>query len=212
MPKLHYNNFNGGKQDQLDIHRFVLAVEYDFDDRTTFVGEFEIEHGVAGEDKPGEVEVEQAYINFEINDDLDVQAGVMLLPVSHLNMYHEPNTFHGVERPHTEKVLIPTTWWEGGVGVRGTVEDSIRYWATLTTSLDQEGFDADGIRGGRQKAAEAGAEELMLTARVEYQPAAEWWMEATVFTWWHKSRSKVMLTVQSLRLFWKAPTPGSSLN
>ena len=41
----------------------------------------------------------------------------LLVPVGFLNEVHEPPTFYGVERNPVEKNVIPTTWWEGGIGI-----------------------------------------------------------------------------------------------
>ena len=68
---MHYNNLEGegGASDanSLDFHRFVLFVDHEFSDGIRFVSELEVEHSLAGEGKPGEVELEQAYLDLDIN-------------------------------------------------------------------------------------------------------------------------------------------------
>ena len=49
-----------------DVGRFVLGASYAFDDKTRFVSELELEHAVSSADDPGEVEVEQAYIERQL--------------------------------------------------------------------------------------------------------------------------------------------------
>lgn len=168
--ELHYNNFSGAKTDAIDLHRFVLLSEYRFDERTHLVAEIEIEHALAGDGAPGEVEIEQAYLGFEVAPEHTIQAGVILVPSSRLNLEHEPDRFHGVERPYVQKVIIPTTWWEAGVGAHGQITDDLEYHALLSSTLDSDGFSASGIRGGRQKAAKAKAGGFMLTGRVDWNP------------------------------------------
>ena len=56
--ELHYN---GGKTDELDLHRFVVNINHDFNDDVRFRSEVEIEHALAGDGAPGEVEVEQGH-------------------------------------------------------------------------------------------------------------------------------------------------------
>ncbi len=60
--ELHYNNLSGkggaADKDKIDFHRFVLFFGYDFNDRIRFNSEFELEHSLAGDGKPGEVELE----------------------------------------------------------------------------------------------------------------------------------------------------------
>ena len=88
----------------------------------------------------------------------------MLVPVGFINEIHEPPTFYGVERNVINKYIIPTTWREGGAGILGNYESGISYDFIVHSGLDG-GTD---IRGGRQKVAEAKANNLASTARVKY--------------------------------------------
>ena len=83
-----------------------------------FFSEFELEHSLVkdtqeGEEAPGEVELEQAFIEYDFDQRNTARAGVFLLPIGILNETHEPPTFYGVERNTVENVIIPTTWWAG---------------------------------------------------------------------------------------------------
>lgn len=168
--ELHYNNLESddGTKDkkQIDFHRFVLEFGHDFNERTRFFSELEVEHSLAGDGKPGEVELEQAYVEYDFNKNTSGRAGVMLIPVGLLNETHEPPTFFGVERNPVEKNIIPTTWWAGGVGLRGKNEKGLSYDVMLHEGLNIP--DSFKIRSGRQKTAEADATDLALTGRVKY--------------------------------------------
>ena len=70
--ELHYNNLDGeggatGK-DEIDFHRFVLFLGHTFNERTRFFSELEVEHSNAGEGKKGEIELEQAYVEYDLNE------------------------------------------------------------------------------------------------------------------------------------------------
>ena len=104
--ELHYNNFEG-EDNEIDLHRFVLFFGHEFTDSIRFFSEFEIEHGVAGDDQNGEVEVEQAYVEFDLSENMQAKGGVFLMPVGILNETHEPGTFYGVERNDVENIIIP---------------------------------------------------------------------------------------------------------
>jgi len=165
--ELHYNNLSNGKGDEikmLDFHRFVLFVNHEFNDKIRLFTEVEIEHALAGDDQPGEVEVEQAYVQFDIGENSNIDAGLFLIPVGILNETHEPPTFYGVERNPVEKNIIPTTWWEGGAMFSGHYDSGFSYDVALTSGLD----GGTNIRGGRQKVAKAAANNLAATARVKY--------------------------------------------
>ena len=169
--ELHYNNLSNGQgtsKKELDLHRFVLFVNHEFNDKIRLFSEFEIEHGLVKDtddgSNGGEVEVEQAFVQFDINENTKANAGVFLIPVGIINETHEPTTFYGVERNPVEKNIIPATWWEGGAMLSGHYDSGLSYDIALTSGLN----DGTSIRGGRQKAAKATANNLAATARVKY--------------------------------------------
>lgn len=173
--ELHYNNLetdDGSAQTkEMDLHRFVLFFGHAFDERTRFVSELEVEHSIAGEGQNGEVELEQAYVEFDLNPQTAARGGVFLLPVGILNDTHEPTTFYGVERNPVEKNIIPTTWWEGGAMLTGRLANSgFSYDAALHSGLQMPttGASAFSIRSARQKVSEANANNLAGTARLRY--------------------------------------------
>lgn len=168
--ELHYN---GGAEDELDLHRFVLNVNHDFTDDIRFHSEIEIEHALAGDGEPGEVEIEQAYVEFDLTEDdaHRAKAGVFLIPVGILNETHEPPTFFGVERNPVESNIVPSTWWEGGAAVSGSIgESGFSYDAAVHSGLQTptSGSNAYKIRNGRQKVANAEATDPAFTGRVKW--------------------------------------------
>ena len=171
--ELHYNNLgfdDGSDLDEIDYHRFVLFFGHRFNDRVRFFSELEIEHSLAGDGAPGEVELEQAYLDFALNDTMAAQAGLFLVPVGILNETHEPPTFYGVERNNVESIIIPATWWEAGGGLRGNFASGLSWNVAVHSGLAMptQGASAFRVRSGRQKVAEASANNLAYTARVKY--------------------------------------------
>lgn len=75
--ELHYQ---GGDKQEVDFHRFVLFFGHEFTDDIRLFTELELEHSLSGDGKPGEVELEQAYIQVDISDELRANAGVQLVP------------------------------------------------------------------------------------------------------------------------------------
>jgi len=176
----HFNNIE--HQDAtLDFHRFVLLFTHTFSDRVRFVSELEVEHAfVEGLEEAGELELEQAYIDFLVTRELSFRAGMLLVPVGIINERHEPPVFHGVERPFVDTVIVPSTWFEVGAGVHGEVGRGLRYRAYVMAPLDAAGFSADeGVRGGRQKGAEANVRNVATTGRVEYVGVPGLWAGAS---------------------------------
>jgi len=165
----HYNNFED-TNDQVDAHRFVLFVGHQFNDKVRMFSELEIEHGLvvdtADGSGPGEVELEQAYIEWDFAERHRLQLGQFLIPVGIINETHEPTTFYGVERNPVEKDIIPATWWETGAQVMGEITGGFSYNVALHSGLKTS--DGGKIRSGRQKSAKATADELAFTARLKY--------------------------------------------
>jgi hypothetical protein len=171
--EMHYNNLDNNKdggddKEEMDFHRFVFFLGHEFSDSTRFFSEVEIEHSlVEGGEDSGEVELEQAYIEHDLAAAHRLKAGLFLVPVGILNETHEPDTFYGVERNNVEKNIIPTTWWEGGLGLNGEIAPGFSYDATMTSGLGLEEGDW-AIRSGRQKVSKAKASDFAYTGRLKY--------------------------------------------
>jgi hypothetical protein len=171
--ELHYNNHNSDNstksKNEFDLHRFVLFVGHEYNDKLRFFSEFEIEHSIAGEGKAGEVEVEQAYIEWDYTEGHRAKAGVFLIPVGILNETHEPPTFYGVERNPVEKNIIPSTWWEGGVLFSGELTQGLSYDIGAHSGLYiSPSAGKYKIRDGRQKVGKAKGDDIAYTARIKY--------------------------------------------
>jgi len=175
--ELHYNNYDNGDA-KVDFHRFVLFFGHEFSDSVRFFSEFELEHSIAGDGKAGEVELEQAYVEVDINEGLSSKVGLFLIPVGIINETHEPPTFYGVERNGVEKNIIPATWWEAGVAFNYKPTGGVSIDGAITSGLNATKKNDDGsysftsIRSGRQKVAKATAENLAYTGRVKYTAIA----------------------------------------
>ena len=169
--ELHYNSLRDQKgdnnKDQMDFHRFVLFVNHEFNDKMRFVSELELEHSLSGDGKPGEVELEQAYIQYDLTAKTSITGGLFLTPVGIMNETHEPPTFYGVERNDVEKNIIPTTWWEGGAMVEHEFIDGLTANLSATSGLDSDGGTFTP-RGARQKVAEAEAKTFAYNGRLKY--------------------------------------------
>lgn len=168
--EVHYNNKENGRTDEIDVHRFVMYMGHDFNDRVRFFSEVELEHSIAGDDQPGEVELEQAYVEWDYAERQSAKFGLFLVPIGIINETHEPETFYGVERNSVESRIIPSTWWESGVMLGGEIAPGLRYDLGVHSGFETAatGSSALDIRAGRQKSAEATAEEFAYTGRLRY--------------------------------------------
>ncbi len=159
--ELHYNNLDSKKE--IDLHRVVMFLDHQFTDDIRFVSEVEFEHD------GDEVEVEQAYVEFDLNDRTSAKTGVFLLPVGILNETHEPATFYGVERNPVETNIIPTTWWAGGADLGGQIgESGFSYDLAVHEGLKTDADNNYKVRKGRQKSSKADANDLASTGRIKW--------------------------------------------
>lgn len=168
--ELHYNYVkpeNGDATKTLDFHRFVLFYGYNWTEKWSFKSEVELEHNFVA-DGHGELELEQAYVNYHHADWFGFQVGVILPSVGLINEYHEPPLFLSVERPDYHSKIIPTTWFGNGAAVYGSYK-GFSYKAVIMEGLNADKFSASsGIRSGRQKGFKSDAENLLYNVRLDY--------------------------------------------
>lgn len=168
--ELHYNNVKpeGGQATKtLDFHRFILFVSHSWSEKWSFKSEVELEHNIVNNGK-GELELEQAYINYQPNENIGFQAGVILPSIGLTNPYHEPPLFFGVERPDYSKYIIPTTWYGNGAAVYGSVKN-ISFKLSVMEGLNSDKFSASsGIRKGRQSGFKSDASRFLYSANIDY--------------------------------------------
>ncbi len=166
--ELHYNVDQTQNKHTLDFHRFVLFYGYEWTPSWSFIAEVELEHNFVKSGQ-GELELEQAAIDFHPGSRFGLRAGVLLAPVGIINQTHEPPTFLSVERPDYAKVIVPTTWFGNGTAVYGAIS-KFHYIITLMEGLNGDNFAASsGIRSGRQKGYKADAHHWLGAVRLDYK-------------------------------------------
>lgn len=166
--QIDYNEPDGSAPGKLDVHRVVMFLGYKFNEKVSFVSEIEYEH-------VSEVYIEQAYLKYKANENFNVLAGLMLVPMGIINEFHEPTTFYGVERPNVDNYIVPTTWREIGIGFSGKIDNaSLKYQAYLFNGFKSYAGGAgilrgtDGLRKGRQKGAESVVNSPNLSTKLDY--------------------------------------------
>jgi len=155
----------------VDLRRVVFFFGHEFNDQWRFYSEVEFEHAVTSTGDQGEAEIEQAFLDWLPAKRMNVRAGLILWPMGIINIYHEPPSFFGVDRPDVDTVVIPTTWREAGFGIFGEVAEGLRYQLYAGTSFDAHGFDAlYGLRDGHQEAQLAFGGDFSGIGRLDYEP------------------------------------------
>lgn len=155
---------------RMDLRRFVIFLGHKYSEDLRFYSELELEHAVASSADQGEVEIEQAFIDYRLGDNVSLKTGLFLIPLGILNETHEPPTYYGVERNFVETWIIPTTWREGGLGLYGEVAQGLHFDIGLTTGFDAGKIDNPntGIASAHQELQLANVNDLSAYAALNY--------------------------------------------
>ncbi|MEO6638309.1 MAG: hypothetical protein ABIN25_08530 [Ginsengibacter sp.] len=166
----YQRDFNAG-QSSVTLERAVLFVGHQFNNKISFFSELEVENAkVEGEEAGGEIAMEQAFLKFNLNRKQYLLAGLFVHRIVILNENHLPVNFNGVERPMVEQLVIPATWRELGIGFYGRSDKlPLNYSIALLNGLNSAGLEhGDGIRSGRAEGSNALANNLAVTASLQY--------------------------------------------
>jgi hypothetical protein len=188
--EIHYNRpTHDSSKAVADLSRFVLGLQHRFDEKTKLVTELEVEHAVSSSGDPGEVEIEQAFIERQLSRQWALRAGLFLIPAGLLNENHEPTAFYGVERNFVETAIIPSTWREGGLQIVGNFDNGITAQLGVTTGFDLTKWDATSSEGREsplgaihQELALAKARDLSVFGAVNWRGVPGLLVGGSVFT------------------------------
>lgn len=153
----------------INLERAVLFVGHQFNSKISFFSELEVEDAKV-DNKGGEFAMEQAYLKFNLSSTQYITAGLFLPRIGLLNENHLPVNFNGVERPLVEQLIIPSTWRELGIGFYGRSKKlPLNYFVAILNGLNSSTFEhGTGIRDGRFEGRNATANNLAVTAAIQY--------------------------------------------
>ena len=180
---LEYGDFENATS-SFTQHRWIINIGAFPHERLRFNSELEIEYG--GPNAPnadGEVKVEQAYMDYFINDAINLRAGALLVPFGRYNLYHDSDLQNLTDRPIMAKDVVPTTWTEAGAGIFGQFNPSFGSYEDL--NLDYElyvvngldaGFSDTGLSAGRSSLRTDNNDDKSVVGRLAASP----WLNQTV--------------------------------
>ncbi|MFT3908878.1 MAG: hypothetical protein QM737_05590 [Ferruginibacter sp.] len=166
----YQKNFNE-KTATVTLERAVLFIGHQFNSKISVFTELELENAkVEGEESGGEIAMEQAFVKFNLNSRQYISAGLFIPRIGILNENHLPVNFNGTERPIVEQLIIPATWRELGIAFYGRSKKiPLNYTFSLMNGLNSSDFEhGTGIRGGRFEGKNATANNLAVSAAVQY--------------------------------------------
>ncbi len=166
-----------GASNVADVYHFVPYIGYKFTENIILNTEIEFEHGGANpemNDPEGYAIVEFMYLDFLMYQAFNLQLGHLLVPMGLINMRHEPTLYNTVQKPLTEKYIIPATWHSTGAMAYGSFgETGLSYNAGLIQALDLNNPDngtKGQIREGRAGSTGKSAfEEAAFVGRLDYR-------------------------------------------
>jgi hypothetical protein len=138
-------NGYGGGSNGFDQQRFVPFIYADITEHVKFASELEIEHGIRASDS-NEISLEFAFIDYLVNEPVNIRAGIVLIPIGKFNLLHDSPLNDLTDRPLVSQLVIPSTMSETGTGFYGT------FYPGRTSKLDYElyvttgpcGYNTDG--------------------------------------------------------------------
>ncbi|MBI3604215.1 MAG: hypothetical protein HY205_07175 [Nitrospirae bacterium] len=127
-----------------DQQRFVPFFYADVTEHVKVASELEIEHGIreqTGANNELEIGLEFATIDYLIKEQINLRAGVLLLPVGKFNLLHDSPLNDLSDRPLVSQYVIPTTMSETGAGFYGT------FYPGRLSKVDYELYVVTGSNG-----------------------------------------------------------------
>ena len=121
---LEYENFE--KTDSvIDARNIEFLIKAQLTDRLRAGAEIEFERTAktsGSSNRTGEVEVEQGWIEYVVDETFIPRFGVILVPFGKFNRDHFDPLRDLTDRPIVMRRVIPVTWAEAGVGFTGSLE------------------------------------------------------------------------------------------
>ncbi len=122
--------------------RFIPFIYSDVSDRVKLAAEIEFEHGGVSDENTGEVKLEFATVDFLITDWLNFRGGFILSPLGKFNLVHDSPLQDLTDRPLVDRLIIPTTLTDTGMGFFGSL------YPSELSKLDYEIYVTNGVFHG----------------------------------------------------------------
>lgn len=137
---LSRQNLDNPSRNSFGQQRLVPFIYADITDHVKFATELEIERG--GPNTPqgdGSMQIEFAQLDYLIDEAINLRAGILLMPVGKFNLLHDSPLNDLVDRPMVSRIIIPSTWFEAGAGIYGTL------YPSRLSKLDYELYAVNGM-------------------------------------------------------------------
>jgi hypothetical protein len=131
---------------------------------------FAVTAGLENADRFG---VQQAVVELSPSPAFGVRVGLLLLPLGIINQTNAFPTYLTVDRPLTDRLIIPTIWRELGAGIFGDLGGALRFELDVVGGLNGTGFAAQApLAGGRGNGRHIAINGAAVTGRLELYSAS----------------------------------------
>ncbi len=173
------NVFNGGQARDLSsedlelffnqLYRITPFIGVRINKSIFLTAEFGFEH-LEGNGESETHFFPEIYMDFIMKKWMSFRVGLLPLNIGYINNNEEPLLFLSVNRPETERIILPTEWIEAGLTVYGDLFNKFNYALGLTNGILAKDFrSATWIRGGAEGQLES-FNKLAINAQVNYLP------------------------------------------
>jgi hypothetical protein len=136
LDNLSRNSFNQ--------ERMVPFIYADVTDRVKFATEIEFERGApnspgANGSNAGSMNLEFAQLDYLLHEAINLRGGMLLMPIGKFNLLHDSPLNDLPDRPMVSRLVIPSTWFEAGGGIYGTL------YPSSLSKLDYEFYVVNGM-------------------------------------------------------------------
>ncbi len=144
---IEYENFQN-TDSVFDAKNMEFLATAHLTDRLAAFAEIEFERTAktSSGSRQGEVEVEQAWLEYAINEYFNPRFGVILVPFGKYNLEHFEPFRELTDRPIAMRRVVPVTWAEAGVGFTGGAFPGKKLGSWLKDfTLDYQFFVVNGL-------------------------------------------------------------------
>jgi len=181
---LSRQNLDNPSRNSFGQQRMVPFIYADITDHIKFATEIEMERGgpnapvsgTAGGGPDGSMQIEFAQLDYLIHEAVNIRAGILLMPVGKFNLLHDSPLNDLVDRPMVSRIIIPSTWFEAGAGIYGTLYPSslskIDYELYAVNGMSQTagGITDLGVRSARGSVSRDSDDSQAIVGRVAFSP------------------------------------------
>jgi len=175
---LSRQNLDNPSRNSFGQQRMVPFIYADITDHVKFATELEFERGGtnAAQTGDGSMTIEFAQIDYLVNETINIRAGILLMPVGKFNILHDSPLNDLVDRPMVSRIVIPSTWFEAGAGIYGTLypssQSKLDYEVYAVNGMSQmAGSITDaGVRGARGSVSRDRDDNKAVVGRLAFSP------------------------------------------